>query len=428
MRVRTAVCAAAVVLVGTLSVARGESSVDATPTTTLPQARAPTARSIHAGGYMGVYDKNGPTVAAWPAKLDVIQGSADAQGPLVAAAKQAATTAGNGDAKFVFYVSLTSLDTKCACPDSRFYETFAGAHPEWVLREPTGRAVSTFVPQLGAGRQLAVDVGNSAFVAAIADWALAAMDRYGWDGVFADNVTRGTFFGWSATPINPRTQVAYTTAEYRADVLAALRQLRERFDAKGKMLIGNHAGAWEAETFADPVIQQQVVAMHGVRVEPCVFDYDGRPQSEPRWIAQLAYLAFANQHGVLTQCQGIHGTIEDPATRDYVLATALLTARGRSGIAELNDVTAWWPTLELDLGAPRGELACLDPRAGLRLATTCPSPGTLYAREWENGRVLVNPGATATITVPLGATFLLDGAPVTTVTMRPHSGAVLVRP
>jgi hypothetical protein len=43
--------------------------------------------------------------------------------------------------------------------------------------------------------------------------------------------------------------------------------------------------------------------------------------------------------------------------------------------------------------------------------TSCPASGKIYARDWE--RVLVNPTTGTTVTVPLGTTLLLQGAPVT---------------
>jgi hypothetical protein len=412
----------------TVTTTTASSTLPPSSTTTTTLAARRTYRSIYADGYMGAYDRNGPTVVEWPRRMGVIQGAADAQGPLVADAKARAAAAGNGDAKFVFYTSLTSLDTKCDCSDARFYDSFVAAHPEWLLRDAQGRPASTFVPQLGAGRQLAVDVGNPAFVDAFADWALAAMEHWGWDGIYADNVARGSFTGWSAVPVNPRTGATYTTEAYRRDVLAALRQLRRRFDAEGRIVIGNHGGAWEAETFADPVIRDQVLAMHGVRVEPCAFDYDGQPQSEARWIAQLEYLHFANQAGVLTQCQGLNGALDRPGAREYLLASALLTKEGFSGIAELNRVGAWWSSLDVDLGEPRGGYECLDSGVDFVEVGDCPSPGKIYARDWTRGRVLVNPSATASVTVPLRGTFILNGKAVTSVTMRPRSGAILVRP
>jgi hypothetical protein len=383
-------------------------------------------RSIYTSGYIGHYDA--ATVTEWPKRLGIILGEAQAQGPLVAGARAAAIAAGNSDARFAFYLSLTSLDAKCGCFDARFHDSFAGAHPEWFLRDASGAKLSTFVNEIGAQRQFAVDIGNPAYLDAWVDWAMAAMDRFGWDGVWIDNLLRGNFEGWSGWPIDPRTGARYTTADYRRDQLAALQHIRRRFDARGKMMIGNHSSAWEADTFADPVVRQQIVTMHALEIEDCVYTFAGGPHSESAWIAQLSYLDFANRQGVLTQCRGGNGTISDPGKRTYVLASYLLSKEGLSNVAQLNSVRSWWPGLEADLGAPRGGFGCLDPSAGLAPAARCPSPGMIYVREWEKGRVLVNPTAGRTITVPLGEPFLLDGARVTSVTLRPRSGVVLLRP
>jgi hypothetical protein len=383
-------------------------------------------RSIYTSGYLGAYDP--ATIPVWPKKLGVILGGPDIQGPLIADAKQVAIAAGNTDARFVFYLNLTSLDSKCNCFESRFYQSVASAHPEWILRDSSGNLISAFVTQYGAGRLWTTDLGNPAFVDAWGDVVLAEMDRHGWDGVWADNILRGNFYDWSAWPVNPRTGRPYTTEGYRQDTLAALLRLRARFDAKGKILIGNYGSAWEPDTMADPVVQQQIVAMHGVEIEDCVYTFSGTPHSETTWINQLTYLDFANRHGVLTQCRGGNGTISDPTKRDYILASYLLTKEGFSNVAQLNNLSAWWPGLETDLGDPVGGFTCLDPAASLAPTANCPSIGKIYAREWEHGRVLANPTGGITTTVALGETMLLNGQPVTSVTLKPKSGVVLVRP
>jgi hypothetical protein len=398
------------------------SSSSSTSTTTVP---ASAARSIYASGYFGIYDSR--TVSAWPPKLGVILGEANAQGPLVENARKAANAAGNTDVRFIFYFSLTSIDAKCGCFDAAFYNSITSAHPEWFLRDASGNRLSTFVYQIGAQRQFAVDIGNPAFVDAWADWALAAMDRWGWDGVWADNILRGNFDGWSGWPVNPRTGARYTTADYRRDMLAAMQQLRRRFDARGKLVVGNHASAYDPATFADPVVQQTLLAMHGTEIEDCVYTFSGTAHSESNWIGQLRYLDFANRRGIMTQCRGGNGTIGDPSKRDYILASYLLTKRGVSNVAQLNNVNSWWSGLEADLGAPTSDFRCLDPGAGLRETSSCPSTGKVYVREWERGRVLVNPTAGTTVTVPLGGTFLRNGNAVTSVTLGPRSGAVLLR-
>ena len=51
----------------------------------------------------------------------------------------------------------------------------------------------------------------------------------------------------------------------------------------------------------------------------------------------------------------------------------------------------------------------------------------MLGRNWEKGRVLVNPSASATYTVSLGGTFKRGGSSVTSVTLGPRSGAVLTK-
>ena len=216
-------------------------------------------------------------------------GEANAQGPLVAPAKALAAATGNGEARFIFYLSLTDMDSRCQCFDQQFYDGFRGDHPEWILTDAAGNRVTT---NNGIGRLFATDVGNRDYVDAWADWALDAAARWGWDGVFVDNVFRGYFGNWSATPVNPRTGRTYTTADYRSDILAAVRHLRRRFDAAGKILVGNHTSAWDPATFADSKTRDEVLALGGVEIEDCIYDWNGNPHTEVEWIAQLAYLDF----------------------------------------------------------------------------------------------------------------------------------------
>jgi hypothetical protein len=382
-------------------------------------------QSIYTGGYLGFYDP--ATIPVWPKRLGLMLGNVDSQGPLIAKARQVAQKAGNADARFIFYLSLTTLDSRCNCGEEDFYRSLAASHPEFFLRDGRRQPVSNFVDQYGSARLFVTDIGNPAYVDAWAAFVEQKIDQYGWDGVFADNILRGNFYGYSAVPVNPRTRAPYTTAQYRRDMLGALRRVHDRLAAHGKIIVGNHSNSWEADTFADPVIREQITAMDGVEVEDCVFGYDGTPHSETDWIAQLRYLDFANQKGVRTICNGSSGRIVDPPSRLYLLASYLLTKEGFSNVAELNTLGAWWNGFTTDLGAPRGPYTCLDPAAGFAPSTACPSTGKIYVREWDLGRVLVNPTSGLTATVPLDEELRLDGRPVRSVTLRPRSGVVLLR-
>jgi hypothetical protein len=186
----------------TVCTCAGATSTTATTTsTTSTTLAARRYRSIYTSGYLGVYDP--ATIPVWPKKLGVILGGPDVQGPIIDDAKQVAAAAGNTDARFVFYLNLTSLDSKCGCFEARFYQSVASTHPEWFLRDASGSRISAFVTQYGAGRLWTVDIGNPAFIDGWADTVIAEMDRHGWDGVWADNILRGNFYDWSAWPGEP---------------------------------------------------------------------------------------------------------------------------------------------------------------------------------------------------------------------------------
>ena len=384
-------------------------------------------RAIEVLGYLGRYDP--ATIAVWPERLQVLMGGADQEGRKVAEARARAKAAGN-PARFFFYLSFSSLDGGCGCWESDVLGRLRREHPEFLLTDAREARVSTFLDVLPRERQLAADIGNPGYVDWWADVTLEEVARHGWDGVFADNVIRGSFDdgSWSAVPINRRTGRPYTTTEYRTDMLAAVSRLRARYDAAGKLVIGNHSSAWRS--FAeDPVLRKQATALHGVELEDFVYTFGGKPQPEADWLRQLRYLDFANTQGVLTWAVGGKGALMEPAKREYVLASYLLTRRGRSVVGELNALHTWWPALGRDLGAPRGGFYCLDPGADFARTERCDAPGRVFMRDFERARAVVNPGD-AVRRVPLRGEALagVDGEAVADpLELGPHAGRLLLR-
>ena len=381
-------------------------------------------RPIQLGGWIGHYDP--ATVPLWPQRLQLLKGGADSEGPLIAEARRRAAAAGN-PARFVFYLSFSSLDGGCGCFESDVLARLQREHPSFVLRDQHGAPVSTFLDRLPRGRQLAVDVGNRDYVDAWADVVLAEAKRHGWDGVWADNVVRGRFdASWSAVPVDPRSGAAYRPEDYRRDMLAALRRLRHRLGDERKLLLVNHSSAWRS--FEDePLLRDQVQAVDGVEIEDFAYTFSGTPHSEADWMRQLRYLVFANAHGVLTWVEGGNGAFMEPAKREYVLASYLLTRAGRSVVGDLNAVKTWWPALTTDPGEPAGDFYCLDPARDFARADSCPAAGRVYRRDFAHARVLVNPSDSA-VRVPLGGAYHdLDGREaVDPLPLAPHAGRVLV--
>lgn len=311
-----------------------------TSTSTLPPTSSTTTTTlppppVKTWGYMGVYDGNGATVTTWPTKLATILGGPDGQGALIPAAKARAVAAGN-PARFLFYLSLGDMDSRCGCFEQHVYESLDSS---FTLKDASGNKVST---NNGIGRVYAMDPGNVAFVTAWANAVNAEVAAHGWDGVLADNVNRcNGFWGWSAPPINPRTKSVYTCADYRRDMANALRQIKAML--AGKLLYGNHGAAWNdnadgSHTFQDPLIRAQVLAMDGVQIEDCVFKMDGTPYDETAWLDQVRYMQFAARAGKTVLCQGYDGVLSDSLKRQYLMATAFLVG---AQVGQLNAVGDW---------------------------------------------------------------------------------------
>ena len=207
-----------------------------------------------------------------------------------------------------------------------------------------------------------------------------------------------------------------------------MQRLRRRYDRAGKLLIGNHAAAWRS--FDDePVLRDQVLALHGVEIEDFVFTFGGQPQTEADWLRQLRYLDFANRHGVLTWAHGGQGALMRPEQREYVLASYLLTRRGRSVVGDLNAAKTWWPALATDLGAAAGDFYCLDPvPAGHRSPPALPPDASSGATSRARACV-VNPSDTPARVALDGLArprLFDDPAPDGPLALGPHAGRVIL--
>ncbi len=400
-------------------------------------------RSIYAAGFAGAYDHEGPTDTEWPRKLAVIEVDATNDGPRIAGYKRASAAAGNTAASYWFYASLTSIDSKCGCRDEEMYDAFTG-HEDYFLHDASGHRISTFVSQIGTGRQIATDVGNPAFADAWADYQLRTMEQEGWDGVWADNIICALDVGvnWSANPVNPRTGASYNLSDYRNDVATALGRIHDRLARAGKKILGNHGGSCVADFASDDAPRRQLMNMDGSAIENCVYDFwdagcgCNRPLPESVYIDQLRYLSFANHAGKQTECIVQHGGV-DTDHRSYGLASYLLTKERYSVIGELNHVSEYWNGppggsrgLDTELGAPTGDFYCIDPGNGFAHrangSSGCPGSGMLYGRDFTAGRVLTNP-TSDDYSIDLGGTYSCDGVSTTRVSLAPKSGAVCTR-
>jgi hypothetical protein len=111
-----------------------------------------------------------------------------------------------------------------------------------------------------------------------------------------------------------------------------------------------------------------------------------------------------------------YGPADDARAMDYARASFLLFARGdRSAFSYAPPCGAEpaSPLWRVDVGAPAGPASQVD---------------GVWRRDFSGGVAVVNPSPSATVTLPLGGTYLdPNGLLVTSVVLPPHSGVTLRR-
>ncbi|HET6547256.1 MAG TPA: putative glycoside hydrolase, partial [Solirubrobacter sp.] len=258
----------------------------------------------------------------------------------------------------------------------------AAAHPEWVLGDAAGDALSV-------GSSYAADVGDPAYRAWWIDRAAAAVG--GTRGLYIDDVTMERRF--SGTARDPRTGSNLSESawqRYMADFMVAVRGALPSTEIV-------HEVVWTAWGWN---VRRELAAADAVALERGFRD----PAITGPWEFH-AFLAFVEAR----QAAGQDVVLGAGPGQSYTLATYLLADRGAASLA----TTDAWTGYGARLGAPAGS------RYGW---------SGVWRRDFADGMVLVNPPGAAARTLRVGAGYReLAGAARATVTLPPGSGAVLAR-
>jgi hypothetical protein len=284
----------------------------------------------------------------------------------------------------------------------------ASRHPEWILRDAAGRKLFL---QFGCARgtcpEYAADVGNPAFRAW---WIADAVKEQaaGYRGVFIDDVNMALPTGDGeerfVAPVDPRTGRAMTQAawqRYTADFMVEVRRA-----LPGAEIV--HNALWTLGD-ASPEIRRELAAADYIEIERGFND----PNITGAGFETLA--RFIDRRHAAGQGVILDADAPTPAGRMYGLATYFLVGDGRDALA--NDAWSrpdhYWTGYDVSLGNPRGPRYRRD---------------GVWRRDFEHGFVLVDEPGAPVRRVDVGPGLrLAGGGPVTSVTLRPGSGAVLVR-
>ncbi|MBK7191548.1 MAG: ricin-type beta-trefoil lectin domain protein [Myxococcales bacterium] len=285
---------------------------------------------------------------------------------------------------------------------------------QFVLKDRAGNRL--FIPYACGGgtcSQYAADIGNPQFRALWIAQARAALAK-GYRGLHVDDVNLdwriSNGAGAAVLPIDPRTGVEMTLANWRRYFAEFMEQVRTAFP--GVEIV--HNSLWWVSD-ADPFVARQLAAADLINIERGVNDSGITRGAGPFGFETL--LAYVDRrHAAGTDVLYFaYGTTR--AQCEYNLASYFLTSSGGDGTTcrYQESPGAWWAGYDVALGEPLG--------ARVKLASG------VMQREYRGGVALVNQPGSPSVTVTLARPYrTTTGALVSSVTLGPAAGAVLVIP
>jgi Hypothetical glycosyl hydrolase family 15 len=277
-------------------------------------------------------------------------------------------------------------------------------HPEWFLKDTTGRRVNW----AAWPHSWQMDVGSRSYQRAWSRNVARELRRHAWDGVFVDGISRTMQYPWY---LNGRVLAKYPGAnDYARATTRFLRRVGPAL-ARHHLVVGNVNDAGPA------LWSRWLRYLSGVSKEWWTKADAGRggALAGADWAFQMRLLAAAEaRHKIFIAVT--YGSADDLQAMDYARASFLLFARGRRSAFSYAPVCGTEPSSgrwSTDLGAPSGKATRI---------------GEAWRRNFAGGIAVVNPSSSATVTLPLGAQFVEpSGAVVTSVVLPPHTGLTLRR-
>jgi hypothetical protein len=308
--------------------------------------------------------------------------------------------------------------------NAAFAQTGQGtAFPDsWYARDASGAKVQS----RNFGNWL-MDVSNPEWGATVARQctSFVAGDP-GYDGCFLDMLGTGPLLDnyLTSQPVNPSTGAIWTTADY----IRATDTIASGVQAANPDLLVAGNGLGLGRRYFDPTAPTSVLWNSVGAAMPELFvraagDSLTKYRPAAAWKSDVSMLADSGSRAKVvlaaTKTWVTGSDADKEAWHRYALATFLLGTDGAGYFAFLPDKT--WAAItapstdeDADIGTASGPYAKVK--------------GTgMYQRRFTNGVVVVNP-TTTPYTMALGGTFRsLGGETVTSVTMAPHTGDVLVK-
>jgi len=280
-------------------------------------------------------------------------------------------------------------------------------HPEWFLRDTTGRRVRW----ASWPHAWQMDVGSASYQRTWTRNVAAEVRRRGWDGVFVDGIARTMQYPWY---LNGRVLAKYPGPDdYARATTSFLRRVGPALRRGHLLVLGNINDA------TLPLWRQWLGYLSGASKEWWTKASRNRGEgmlADDDWRYQMRLFreALARRKAFVAIT---YSTADDVQAMEYARASFLLFERGRRSAFAFSAGCVTEPAVRYwraDVGDP----------SGAPVATN-----GIWRRKFAAGLVVVNPSSSLTLTAALGGTYVrLDGSRVAAVALPPHTGLVLRKP
>jgi len=319
-------------------------------------------------------------------------------------------------------------------------EWSTAVYNNWILKDAYGTYIYSSLY-----REYIVDKGNSNYQQWVANWLKDKVEQYGYDGVYLDCTVYPTIgencwgtnwkAGTAGPPINPRTGLLYTDDDQKAAEISLLGTIK---DILGKKIVCN--GIYHGERFFqreyDDILLGARYDIDGILSEGWLSDINYPDwYSESKWKDSIDFVVWLENnflgggrmfHPIAMSAEHIPNQGPSlPAgctSQQYVTYNfaSLLLGATRSDTHYINfgyyQSNYLDSLFEVDPGSPLGSYYIVS--------------GThVYARDFSNIKVLVNPTYQGYSVQLTGSYETIDGTPVgSSIWMSPHTGMILIKP
>jgi hypothetical protein len=292
----------------------------------------------------------------------------------------------------------------------------------WYLKSATGAKI-----QSKSNKNYLMNPFSTAVSGPDAGWAAYVADRCASklaqaplaSGCYLDQMSSaGNTDFVTSLPVNPQTGKLFTMPAY----MAAVNLVGNAAAAKAPIIGNSYESGFRYYNNLDNTVDQSAMGLFEAEhwmgaVQP----RDSQTLSKWKMDVQMLIDSQADGHGVLANFEDMSTNLDQ--WQAYTVASMLLGDNGHVWInfesSGSSGPQAWQldtPLMNAPLGSPTQTYATVDGYLS----------GGVYQRDFTNGRVLVNP-TSASVTVDLGQMMTTPtGTQVSTVTMAPFSGAVLL--